>query len=92
MDDIAAQLFLQAVLILVNAFFAMTEIAVISLSPVKLKKLSEEGDKKSAPAFKALGGTGRLSFNDTDRYYAGWIFGQCVCGGRLFGLSDGMAV
>lgn len=43
MDDIAAQLFLQAVLILVNAFFAMTEIAVISLSPVKLKKLSEEG-------------------------------------------------
>lgn len=47
MDDIAAQLFLQAVLILLNAFFAMTEIAVISLSPVKLKKLSEEGDKKS---------------------------------------------
>lgn len=52
MDDIAAQLFLQAVLILLNAFFAMTEIAVISLSPVKLKKLSEGGDKKSLRLLK----------------------------------------
>ena len=42
-----SNLILQVVLIIVNAFFAMTEIAVISLSPNKLKKLVEEGDKKA---------------------------------------------
>lgn len=43
--DIAKQLLLQAFLILLNAFFAMTEIAVVSLNPAKLRKLEEEGDK-----------------------------------------------
>ncbi len=47
MDDIVAQLILQAFLIGLNAFFAMTEIAVISLSPIKLQELSKKGDKKS---------------------------------------------
>lgn len=42
------QLLLQVVLILINAFFASTEIAVISLSASKLKKQAEEGDKKAA--------------------------------------------
>ena len=45
MDNIPQQLILQLCLILLNAFFAMTEIAVISLSPTKLRKLAEEGDK-----------------------------------------------
>ena len=42
------QLLLQIVLIALNAFFAATEIAVISLNTTKLKKLVEEGDKKAA--------------------------------------------
>ena len=50
--DIAKQLLLQAVLILLNAFFAMTEIAVVSLSPTKLKKLEEEGDSAAAKLLK----------------------------------------
>ena len=41
MSSIPAQLLLQAVLILINAFFAATEIAVISLSSAKLKRLEE---------------------------------------------------
>lgn len=41
------QLLLQVVLILINAFFASTEIAVISLSASKLKKMADEGDKKA---------------------------------------------
>lgn len=53
MSSIPAQLLLQAVLILVNAFFAATELAVISLSPAKLRKLQEEGDK-SAPKLLKL--------------------------------------
>lgn len=43
--DIAKQLLLQAFLIFLNAFFAMTEIAVVSLSTTKLRKLEEDGDK-----------------------------------------------
>ena len=35
------------VLILVNAFFAMSEIAIISVSDVKLQKMAEDGNKKA---------------------------------------------
>ena len=34
-------------LILVNAFFAMSEIAIISLNDTKIQRLAEEGDKKA---------------------------------------------
>ena len=47
-DPLLPKLFLLAVLILINAFFAAAEIAVISLSETKLKKQVEEGDKKAA--------------------------------------------
>ena len=48
-DDpsILPKLLVLIVLILVNAFFAAAEIAVISLSETKLKKQAEEGDKKA---------------------------------------------
>ena len=39
------QILLQVILILINAFFAATEIAVISLNTTKLRKLAEEGDR-----------------------------------------------
>ena len=41
------QLMLLGVLILINAFFAMSEIAVISLNDSKIKKMAEEGHKKA---------------------------------------------
>ncbi len=40
-------LLLQAILILINAFFAATEIAVLTLNENKLKRLADEGDKKA---------------------------------------------
>ncbi len=40
------------VLILVNAFFAMSEIAIISLNDTKMQKLAEEGDKKAKQIIK----------------------------------------
>ncbi len=46
-DPFLPKLILLAVLILVNAFFAAAEIAVISLSETKLRKQAEEGDKKA---------------------------------------------
>lgn len=45
--DIFEQLLLQLILILVNAFFAATEIAVISLNEKKIKARAEDGDKKA---------------------------------------------
>ncbi len=47
MDNIYQQLLLQLILILLNAFFAMSEIAVISFNDTKLEKLANEGNKKA---------------------------------------------
>ena len=44
-DPLIWQLLLQVVLIAINAFFAMTEIAVIQLNESKVQKMAEEGDK-----------------------------------------------
>lgn len=51
-DPIGGQLLIQFILILVNAFFAATEIAVISLNDNKVRKQAEEGDKKAAVMLK----------------------------------------
>ena len=48
------QLLLQLVLILLNAFFAATEIAVISLNDKKLKSTAEDGDKKAKKMLKII--------------------------------------
>ena len=53
MSNIPQQLLLQVCLILLNAFFAATEIAVISLNTTKLRKMAEEGDK-TAPRLLRL--------------------------------------
>ncbi len=45
---------LQIILILINAFFAGTEIAVVSLNIARLKKEAEEGDKKSKRLLKMV--------------------------------------
>src|SRR5699024_841150 len=45
MDSIPSQLLLQIILILLNAFFAATEIAVLSLNKTQLEKKDEGGEK-----------------------------------------------
>lgn len=54
MNSILPQLLLQVILILVNAFFAAAEIAVISLNASKLRKSAEEGDKTCARLLKLV--------------------------------------
>ncbi len=54
MSSIAGQLILQLVLILLNAFFAATEIAVISLNEKKVKARAEGGDKKARKMLKMI--------------------------------------
>ena len=53
-DPIWPQLLLQLILILVNAYFAATEIAVISLNENVLRREAEEGDKKAAKLLKIV--------------------------------------
>lgn len=45
MDSIPSQLLLQVILILLNAFFAATEIAVLSVNKTQLQKKAESGEK-----------------------------------------------
>lgn len=53
-DPLWGQLLLQLLLILINAFFAATEIAVISLNDKKIRKLSENGDKTAKKMLKMV--------------------------------------
>lgn len=55
MDDpgsIIFKLFLLFLLVLINAFFAMSEIAIISLNDSVIEKRAEEGDKKALAVMK----------------------------------------
>lgn len=53
-DPIWGQLLLQLVLILVNAFFASTEIALLSVNEARLEKSAEDGDKKAITLLKTI--------------------------------------
>lgn len=48
------QLLLNVILIAINAFFAATEIAVISLNEKKVRAQAEDGDKKAAKLLKIV--------------------------------------
>ncbi len=50
--NLILKLLLLLFLILVNAFFAMSEIAIITLNDVKLQRMAEEGDKKAIQILK----------------------------------------
>lgn len=54
MSQIIQQLILQLALILLNAFFAATEIAVISLNEKKVKARAEDGDRKAVRMLKMI--------------------------------------
>lgn len=50
--NIPQQLLIQLILILLNAFFAATEIAIISLNENKLRRRADDGDKKAGKMLK----------------------------------------
>ena len=51
---IIRQLIVQFVLILLNAFFAATEIALISINEMKVRAAAEDGDKKAKKMLKII--------------------------------------
>ena len=60
MDTVIWQLLVQVILIALNAFFAASEIAVISLNEVKLRRQAEEGDAKAKKLLKMVGNSTRF--------------------------------
>ncbi len=54
METIIWQIVIQLILIALNAFFAASEIAVISLNEVKLRRLAESGDKKATKMLRMV--------------------------------------
>lgn len=62
MGTILPQLILQLILILVNAFFAATEMSLVSINEAKIRRRADQGDKKSNKILKILeNSTGFLS-------------------------------
>lgn len=53
-DPLLPQILILILLILLNAFFAAAEMAIVSLSEGKMRKLAEEGDKKAAKLLKLI--------------------------------------
>jgi len=53
-DPIGGPLLIQLAFIIINAFFASTEIAVLNLNENKIRKMAEEGDKKAASIMKLI--------------------------------------
>ena len=49
-----SQLIVLVILILINAFFAASEIAYISLNDAKIEKMAKEGNKKAKQIEKML--------------------------------------
>ncbi len=58
--SVTLKLLLLFALILVNAFFAMSEIAIISLNDTKMQKLAEEGNKKAKQIVKLTENSSRF--------------------------------
>lgn len=54
MDSLPQQLLLQAVLIFLNAFFAATEIAVLSVNQAVVRQDAESGDRKAKKIVKMI--------------------------------------
>src|SRR5690554_2961276 len=53
-SDLGSQLLFIVVLILINAFFAMTEMAMVSANKVKISMLVDKGNKKAEKLLKIL--------------------------------------
>ncbi len=52
--DIVKQLLLQLILILLNALFAATELAMVSINEKKVRAQAEDGDKKAARLLRVI--------------------------------------
>ena len=59
-EGLVFKIILLIVLIFINAFFAMSEIAIISLNDAKMEKMAEEGNKKAKMVLKLTSNSTRF--------------------------------
>ena len=71
------------ILILVNGFFSCAEIAVLQVGEAKIRKLSEEGNKKAKKLLKFTEEPSRFLSTGSD--YSCRLSFQCFCGRGLCG-------
>lgn len=85
------KLVLLLVLILVNAFFAMSEIAIISLNDAKLEKQAQEGNKKAKKLLKLTSNPSNfLSTIQIGVTLAGFLSSASASQSFVDMLSDGL--
>lgn len=89
MSDSFRQILLQIILIALNAFFAATEIAVISLNEKKVKAQADDGDKKAVKMLKMIEEPTRfLSTIQIGITLAGFLGSAFAADNFAEGLSD----
>ncbi len=89
MSDFFRQILLQIILIALNAFFAATEIAVISLNEKKVKAQAEDGNKKAVKMLKMIEEPTRfLSTIQIGITLAGFLGSAFAADNFAEGLSD----
>ena len=88
MSSTIGSLLLQVVLILINAFFAASEIAVISLNEGKVRRQMENGDKKAGKLLRMVSEpTGFLSTIQVGITLAGFL-GRCCRSFRVLRIQS----
>ena len=85
MDTVLPSLFLQVILIASNAFFAMSEFAVVSVNTQKMKRLAEGGSKPAARLLRHHRGSVGLPGDHSGGRYAVRLSGFGRSRGQLRG-------
>lgn len=90
--DLTIKLLVLLLLILANAFFAMSEIAIISLNDNKMKRMAEEGDKKAKKVIKLTeDASGFLSTIQIGVTLAGFLASASAASNFAEPLADAIA-
>ena len=89
--NIIFQITILIILTLINAFFAGSEMAVVSVNKNKIRRLAEQGNKNAALIERLMEDSNIFMLWDVSHYIGG-IFLQCICCNRYrtgIGGEDG---
>ena len=89
--DLVFQLLLLVVLIFFNAFFAMSEIAIITLNDSKLRKMAEDGHKGAKKVLRLTKKFQQFPCHHTGRRHPVWLFNLRVRRPELLGPAGAAA-
>lgn len=82
-DDPLLSILILVILTAINAFFAASEIAVISLSETKLRKQAEEGDKKAKKLLALMQAPDNFLSGHPNRHHLSRLSERGLCSRQL---------